>query len=384
MNNSANLQLPYMSSGQAQKHITVNESLRKLDAIVQLSVVSATTTAQPGSPSDGDCYILPSGKTGAAWGPMANEAVAYYRDGAWEAITPREGWLAWAKDTDLMLAHDGSSWSTSGVRSALGLGTAALKDLGVSGDTVAQPNGNNQWGAEQDFTFASNHGARFANPYWAWRKADGTRLGFVQYYDAGSANITLEGGGALLMNGNAVYQANAPAIPAIDNAYDLGSASYRNRVVYAGTGSINTSDAREKTALRAFTDAERRAVRRIVAGLGVFQWRDAVAAKGEEGARLHAGVTAQDVAAAFAAEGLDAARYALFCADPLFETVEVSPARVERRTVEIDGVEREIEDMIPAVREQRAIIDPDTGEQRLRLGLRYDQLFAMAFGAMQR
>lgn len=78
---SSNLGLPYLQPAQAQKHVTVNESLLCLDAVVQLSVVSATTSAQPGSPGDGAVYILPAGKTGAAWGGMANEALAYWRDG---------------------------------------------------------------------------------------------------------------------------------------------------------------------------------------------------------------------------------------------------------------------------------------------------------------
>ena len=50
MSNSSNLMLPFLAVGQAQKHVTVNETIRRLDAIVQLSVVSATTAVQPGSP----------------------------------------------------------------------------------------------------------------------------------------------------------------------------------------------------------------------------------------------------------------------------------------------------------------------------------------------
>lgn len=64
-----------------QKHITGNETLLKLDAIVQPSVVSATTSAEPGSPAGGQVYILPVGSAGAAWGDMADHALAYYRDG---------------------------------------------------------------------------------------------------------------------------------------------------------------------------------------------------------------------------------------------------------------------------------------------------------------
>ena len=43
MAESKNLQLPFLTAAQAHKHVTVNESLLRLDALVQLSVVSATT-----------------------------------------------------------------------------------------------------------------------------------------------------------------------------------------------------------------------------------------------------------------------------------------------------------------------------------------------------
>lgn len=110
MSHSTNLQLPYLAAGQAQKHVTLNESLLRLDALVQLSVVSATVVAQPASPADGAVYILPVGKTGAAWGAMASGALAYYRDGAWEEIAPREGWIAFDRDNNRLLICDGGEW----------------------------------------------------------------------------------------------------------------------------------------------------------------------------------------------------------------------------------------------------------------------------------
>ncbi|RYG35210.1 MAG: DUF2793 domain-containing protein [Burkholderiales bacterium] len=72
MSNTSNLQLPYLAAGQAQKHITLNQSLRRLDAILQLSVASAMKTAQPASPTDGAVYIVPPGKSGASWAAFAN------------------------------------------------------------------------------------------------------------------------------------------------------------------------------------------------------------------------------------------------------------------------------------------------------------------------
>jgi hypothetical protein len=108
---STNLELPFLAQGQAQKHVTINESLLRLDALVHLSAVSATTSVEPGSPSDGSLYILPSGKSGVHWGAMALGALAYYRDGAWEEIAPREGWAAFVKDTDDFVFYGGGAWS---------------------------------------------------------------------------------------------------------------------------------------------------------------------------------------------------------------------------------------------------------------------------------
>jgi hypothetical protein len=65
--NTTNLNLPFLMPAQAQKHVTVNEALLRLDALVQASVSSATTLAQPTAPVDGALYILPASKTGAAW-----------------------------------------------------------------------------------------------------------------------------------------------------------------------------------------------------------------------------------------------------------------------------------------------------------------------------
>jgi hypothetical protein len=110
MSQSTRLGLPYLAAAQAQKHVTVNESLLRLDALVQLSARSATTTAQPASPSDGDIYMLPSGKSGAAWGAMANGALAYYRDGAWETLTPHTGWCCYVEDEAALYARNASAW----------------------------------------------------------------------------------------------------------------------------------------------------------------------------------------------------------------------------------------------------------------------------------
>lgn len=110
MSYTSNLSLPFLAAGQAQKHVTVNETLLRLDAIVQLAAISATISAEPGAPEDGEIYLLPPGKTGTHWGAMADGALAYWRDGAWEEIAPRAGWITHARDSAALLAFsDGAS-----------------------------------------------------------------------------------------------------------------------------------------------------------------------------------------------------------------------------------------------------------------------------------
>lgn len=115
--NSTRLGLPYLVSGQAQKHVTVNESLLRLDALVQLTAVSATLAAQPAAPSDGDIYILPAGKSGAAWSSMPDGALAYYRDGVWEQLTPKTGWRCYVTDQNALLVRGANGWFSLGADS---------------------------------------------------------------------------------------------------------------------------------------------------------------------------------------------------------------------------------------------------------------------------
>lgn len=100
----------------------------------------------------------------------------------------------------------------------------------------------------------------------------------------------------------------------VDGAVSVGSGSRRMNTIFATTGAINTSDQREKTAVRSITEAERAVALAIKASIGAFRFLSAVAAKGED-ARWHFGASAQAVAAAFAAEGLDPTKYGMFCHD---------------------------------------------------------------------
>jgi hypothetical protein len=396
MSNTANLVLPYLAVGQAQKHVTVNETLRKLDAIIQLSVVSATTAAEPSTPTDGAVYIIPAGKSGTHWAAFANNSLGYYRDGAWIEITPREGWLAFVKDTDLLLGYSGSAWSMFAPGRIITM-SATDKVVGRSSsgagaaEEIAFTNQARQLCDDTLFSaMRTTLGAGGLADANTWTNLQTfSRAGFpVQLSNTGGAGFLadLRGSNALdgyLFTDTTVFRlkdasqndrltvawASGTLQPGSDNTANIGSGAQRYATVYATTGTINTSDAREKKSLRGLSDPEARAIRRIIGSVGVYRWLASVEAKGEQ-ARLHAGITAQAVAEAFLAEGLDPARYGLFCADPLTETVameeaDAAPAGMERSAFAARKTET------------KPVID-ENGAPVMRLGVRYDQLFAMA------
>ena len=120
---TTHLLLPYVLAAQAQKHVTHNEALRLLDGLVQLSVLDRDLTAPPGSPADGDRYIVGSGATGDWAGWDLN--VALWTDGAWLRLPPRTGWRAWVEDEGLLLVYGGASW--------IGTTPTALQNMAMLG-----------------------------------------------------------------------------------------------------------------------------------------------------------------------------------------------------------------------------------------------------------
>ena len=120
-----------------------------------------------------------------------------------------------------------------------------------------------------------------------------------------------DGAGSLLLT---LQTSNGNLYPGADNTQALGNAGSRWSTIYAGTGTINTSDAREKQQVRGLSDAERAVAVRLKSLIRTFKFSEAVDRKGD-GARIHVGVIAQDVRSAFEAEGLGVEDYAIFCYD---------------------------------------------------------------------
>jgi hypothetical protein len=178
-----------------------------------------------------------------------------------------------------------------------------------------------------------------------------------------------------------------------DNATDLGTSSVRFDDIYATNGTIQTSDRNEKQDIEELTDAEQRVAVAAKGLLRKFRWRDAVTEKGDE-ARTHFGIIAQDLQAAFAAEGLDASNYAMFISTTWWET-QTEVAAVEAVEAQ-DAVYNEdgelVTEAVEAVEAKEAYtrIDtynseeeaPEGATERTRMGVRYSELLAFIIAAI--
>ncbi len=95
MSNTRHLSLPFIAAAQAQKHVTVNEALSRIDCVVSGTVLSRSESV-PTSPEDGDCSIVPDG-AGGAWAGRDGE-IACFLNGGWDFIQPWNGMQIWVSD----------------------------------------------------------------------------------------------------------------------------------------------------------------------------------------------------------------------------------------------------------------------------------------------
>jgi hypothetical protein len=174
--------------------------------------------------------------------------------------------------------------------------------------------------------------------------------------------------------------------PGADNTQDLGAASFRWATIFAGNGTINTSDRNEKTDILEIDDAERKVAVRIKSLFKKFRMKDAVAVKGDA-ARIHFGVIAQDVMDAFAAEGLDANRYGVFCKD-IWREYNGKPVQVNANNeyveqyYEVDGQRLTLEDNEEFPENAVFVEKIYSTQEQIRYGVRYEELFAFVISAL--
>lgn len=111
MSETFQFELPLVQASQAQKHVTVNEALARLDAVAQMQVLADDLTSPPGSPVDGEAYVVGAAATGDWVGHDVELAV--FSNGGWVFLTPKTGWRAWNIDAGVEVMFDGVAWRRS-------------------------------------------------------------------------------------------------------------------------------------------------------------------------------------------------------------------------------------------------------------------------------
>ena len=107
MSSTGRLGLPNIVTAQAQKEVTHNDSLNRLDAFVT-PVISEITNAPPGSPTVGDLVIVGTSGTGDFSGK--DNQLAQYLTGGWVFYSPFKWMDAVVEDIDSRMTWNGAEW----------------------------------------------------------------------------------------------------------------------------------------------------------------------------------------------------------------------------------------------------------------------------------
>ncbi len=102
------LSLPLLLPSQAQKHVTVNEALLRLDGLTQLVLASRSVAEPPEASTDGSVYAVPEGAVNS-WSGQGGR-IAIRSNGGWVFVQPSAGWRAFIEDEWAVALHDGESW----------------------------------------------------------------------------------------------------------------------------------------------------------------------------------------------------------------------------------------------------------------------------------
>jgi hypothetical protein len=234
---------------------------------------------------------------------------------------------------------DGSGNLLVGLTSTSGIATGSTADNGVYvdgsvGAVVAQSSANKN--------LYLSKASGYSDPDFISFQVNGSPVGSIGT-SGGDFYLTKSGS-----NQTGIYFNELGMLPMTsgsisDNSRDIGQSSYRWDDIYATNGTIQTSDRNEKQDIAELSDAEQRVAVACKGLLRKFRWKDSVAEKGDE-ARTHFGIIAQDLQAAFAAEGLDAGDYAMFISTTW--------------------------------------TDEETNEEKTRMGVRYSELLAFIIAAI--
>lgn len=299
MDQTPRLALPHIIGGQALKHITHNEALMRLDALVQASVEARSLDTPPSAPLEGEAWIIPPDANGA-WAGHETELVVW-QAGAWRFYDPAAGWLVFDRATGALCVFSGGHWIALAATGAglpfLGVNIEADDETRLAVAAHASLLGHDGEGHRLQIDKANS--AETASVMFQKDGSGRAEMGLIED-DSWRLMMSADGVSwteALVADGTGVVKVAEGLYPLADNAVSLGASGARWSAVWAATGLIETSDQRQKTDI-APTDL---GLDFILSLKPVrYRWRD-----GGEDQKVHYGLLAQDVLAATKAAGVE-------------------------------------------------------------------------------
>ncbi|SMC53633.1 DUF2793 domain-containing protein [Primorskyibacter flagellatus] len=177
------LSLPYIAPAQAQKHVTHNEALRVLDALVQPTVASRTAGDPPASPLHGDRYVVGPSASGL-WAAHAGDLALFEEGLGWSFFAAKHGWVVHVRDEDILCAFDGSDWQPLGLYAnqplqnvpQLGIATGAdeTNRLAVASDATLLSHAGNGHQLKINKAMAADTASLLFQTTWGGRAEMGT------------------------------------------------------------------------------------------------------------------------------------------------------------------------------------------------------------------
>ncbi|RVD39057.1 DUF2793 domain-containing protein [Mesorhizobium sp. M4A.F.Ca.ET.020.02.1.1] len=265
MTTSNRLGITELATSQVDRSVTINEAIAMLEAGVgQFGAVSVGDNAPPGSPAEGDIYVIGTAGSGAWSGH--NKQVALYYNSAWKIIPALPGQQAYAADEDAYYYYDGSVWALTSTSGGLGdvtgpgsstsghvatfSGTTGkvIQDSGVAISTDATLAGNSNGNLPTEQAVKGYVDGKVAGLSWkqAVRVATTANGTLSTAYENGDTidGVTLVTGDRILIKNqssgaeNGIYTVNASGAPTRATDADAG-AELVNATCYVSEGTAN-------------------------------------------------------------------------------------------------------------------------------------------------
>lgn len=124
--NTTRLNLPLIMPSQAQKHVTHNEAIARLDRLAHPAVESRALMTPPVGADPQAAWLVSAGATDA-WAAHGGE-IAFPAGAGWEFLRPFTGLKLFVRDEGVFTYFDGASWVELS-----GMPLSTIKHIGVNG-----------------------------------------------------------------------------------------------------------------------------------------------------------------------------------------------------------------------------------------------------------